>query len=84
MCEEYNGWHNWETWNFYNWLTSDEGYQGLVDDLGVDGTIEFLKEELENSIDEAFPSGAGFLVDICRQGIQSIDWREIKEALTEG
>jgi len=21
----YNGWHNWDTWNSYNWLTSDEG-----------------------------------------------------------
>ena len=84
MCEEYNGYRNYETWLYHLWLTNDPGYQTLVDDLGVDATIEFMKEELENSIDEAFPSGAGFLVDVCREGIHSIDWREIKEALTEG
>ena len=78
------GYKNWHTWNFFNWLTSDPGYQGLVDNLGVDGAIEFLKEELENEIDEAFPGGAGFLVDVCRQGIHEIDWEEIKEALKEG
>ena len=81
MCGKYNGWANWETWNFYNWLTSDEGYQGAIDAYGIDGAIENWKEYLEGEIEFI---EYGFLKDVAREGVHQIDWDEIREALKEG
>jgi len=32
MCEKYNGWHNYETWNMNLWLTNDSGFYEIAEE----------------------------------------------------
>jgi len=32
MCEKYNGWENYQTWNIKLWFDNDEGLQSLMDE----------------------------------------------------
>jgi hypothetical protein len=41
--EKYNGWTNWETWNAYNWLTSEEDIMNGAIEVSTDG-ITGLRE----------------------------------------
>ena len=76
----YNGWKNWETWNFYTWLTNDEDYYSLLEDMTGEAAAEFLREELH---DQAETLPQGFLKDAATMSIDEVDWREIAEALDE-
>lgn len=43
-----NGWKNWETWNCYYWMTSDEGSQGYFEDIAK----EVIADCIENGEDK--------------------------------
>ena len=45
--EKYNGWVNWETWNAYNWLTSEESVYNSVRNAIKDASghgVEWIRE----------------------------------------
>lgn len=67
----YNGWTNWDTWNVYNWLSSDERAYKAVCSYG--------KDELEPL--EYFAKG--FIPEDEEIDFDKVDWEEIQEALKE-
>ena len=75
-----NGWKNWETWNFNLWLTNDESYMDLIDDIGLDGIEDYLKDMLYEQIREL---PAGFVQDAATMSVEEIDFKEIIESLKE-
>lgn len=49
--EQYNGWHNWATWNVALWILNDEGiYERFVD-------LCRRNINIGDIVDELFPSG---------------------------
>ena len=49
MCEKYNGWHNYETWNMNLWLTNDSSFYEIaeerIEEIAKD---ESINEEYSN------------------------------------
>jgi len=88
----YNGWTNYETWNYKLWLDndgSDEYWTERAQDLwnssdedDEDRSYEACKElekELEDSAYEAMPEIEGFYGDVLNASIREVNWREIAE-----
>ena len=68
----YNGWTNWETWNAYNWISSDEALYTVFlnqDEISVKAHIEELSYRKRFSPDK---------IDIAL-----IDYAELSNALQE-
>ena len=88
---EYNGWSNWETWNFKLWLDNEESSYLSIMKLARGKTTGQLSLELENRAENIFESvglESGFFADVCKSSIKVIDFYEIAEsyllALAEG
>lgn len=50
VLAEYNGWTNWDTWEAFNWLTSDEDiYNEAIRraESGADDLLALIDEELQ-------------------------------------
>ena len=58
---EYNGWTNWETWNFKLWIDNDEEIRKLVEYLMQDW--DFKPDEDEDE-DEDEEDGDGLISDL--------------------
>ena len=88
---EYNGWTNWETWNFKLWIDNDESSYSAVLELATGTEKNELSKELESWADdmlEATRIECGFFADICNTAIKEIYFYEIAESylleLSEG
>ena len=84
MCDQrYNGWHNWETWNFNLWFDnvfSEDAryiYQEFPEDAGRHLAI-YIEEYAEEFVFSEYDS-AGFIADVLGQAQQAIDYREIAD-----
>jgi hypothetical protein len=89
--QEYNGWTNWETWNFKLWIDSDESAYNAVIELaedmieGENASLDFSKE-LEAWTDDmrdAVEIESGFFADVCNSAIRKVNFYEIAEAYLE-
>jgi len=77
MSKGYNGFSNWETWNFINWYSdylqmelSDQELSGYDDVYRhVEDFIELLKEEI--------PAGSGFMQDVIYHGFSGLNLEQI-------
>ena len=90
--ENYNGWTNWETWNFKLWLDySEDSYKAVMyiaeevygrdndkNDLATD--LESLANEL---CEETLRFETGFFADICNSAIKEVNFHQIAEAYLE-
>ena len=80
----YNGWTNWETWNAYNWLTSDENtvreMEGLAERMDRNRAAEVIEERLALPLEE-WPSG--FYKDVVTASLDLIDYRELARAFED-
>lgn len=78
MTERYNGWRNWETWNFANYEMDNIEY-----DIDDDMTIEDIENEVQATIDNLIDdSGAeGVALDFMQASFDRVDTREIAEVL---
>jgi len=93
---EYNGWTNWETWNFKLWIDNDESSYNAVLELAEDVYgRENDKVDLSNKLGvwadnmrEAVKIESGFFADVCNTAIKEINFYEIAESylleLSEG
>ena len=85
--EKYNGWNNYETWNFFLWY-GDELQDTVVNLLDYDETIDygnvftmvtgFLDQLLEDSEVES-----GFFSDAIGAAVQRVDLYEITQTLCD-
>lgn len=91
MCEKYNGWANYETWNVKLWLDNEQGTQEDMLDLarGYDeGEAWELGNAIESYVTEELPDMLGIDIDnlplmfgdMLSASLRAVDWYEIAEA----
>ena len=88
MSNGYNGWANWETWNFF--LHEGNVLQEIYNDLKeTDGDLEYgqVYEIVNGYIDQMLEvleaPTSGIFSDFIGRGIAQLDIHEIAEALME-
>ncbi len=92
--KRYNGWTNYETWNFALWLGNDYGsyeyWQEQTRDAyrHAQSSSSFSRSEqaaldlahmLQNEIEENTPTVTGFYADVLNTAISEVNWYEITE-----
>jgi hypothetical protein len=80
---EYNGWTNWETWNFKLWIDNDEGsYREALNMAEGKNSYQFslaLENWAEFMLD-VIGLESGFFADVCNYSIKEINFYEIAES----
>jgi len=80
---KYNGWTNWETWNFKLWIDNEECSYYAVLELAEGKDKYELSKELESWADDmlkAIRIECGFFADVCNTSIKEINFEEIAES----
>jgi len=92
MNRPYNGWTNWETWNFKLWLdNSEDSYKAimyLAEEVSERANAKNdLAKELESLANDLLEESAvfetGFFNDVCNSAIKLVDFYEIAESYLE-
>jgi len=98
MCNEYNGWPNYPTWNVYLWLTSEEPTYNhcremastFVRDLAHGNyATTTLAHNIEEMVENTNPMTTGdqyqpsMYADILGWALDSVDWYRIAQAFLE-
>ena len=81
--QTYNGWTNWETWNFKLWIDNEEFSYYAVLELAKGKDKNELSKELKSWADdmrEEMEVGFGFFADVCNSAIKEINFHEIAES----
>lgn len=90
--QEYNGWTNWETWNFKLWLdNSEDSYMSVLfltlEVKEAEEGVFTLSKELESLAndlrEESVTFETGFFADVCNSAIKKVNFYEIAEAYLE-
>ena len=87
MCQEYNGWTNYPTWNVALWLDNEQSphsyFVGRATDLDYD--VSDLATEVKEYIEEQSPVAdrGSMWNDIVGWTLGSVDWRAIAESFCE-
>ena len=88
----YNGWTNWETWNFKLWLdNSEDTYRSIIylaeEVEGRANSKNDLAKELESLAndlcEELVINQTGFFADVCNSAIKLVNFYEISESYLE-
>ena len=87
---KYNGWTNWETWNFKLWLDNDfTSWMPTIRSRDEKVKTYELSKWLESHVaddwkeiqtDDRYP---GFFHDVCNMAIREVNFFEIAEHLIE-
>ena len=96
---EYNGWSNYETWNYKMWMDNDgsdywiEQAGNLLNQEDPDDALDKieatsmlagqLKDECDEQLEQWMPDQAGPFADMINGSVCSINWHEIAAALIE-
>jgi len=93
MSKKYNGWTNYETWNFNLWITNEEEDYSQVLELAFDSEdkyelsnkLETLANEWSDNIfldlDKRGICHSGFISDMVNSSIKSVNFYEVAEHL---
>ena len=91
---EYNGWTNWETWNFKLWLDNDEITYKIANKIAETSSDVYdtslaleqwagrASERISKDAD-SLDSLAGFFTDMINSSIKEVNFFEIAEHLHE-
>ena len=88
MSSKYNGWTNYETWNFNLWITNEESDHEYALEMAFDSEHEYelskrLKEWAENMADDCISTEIGFIVDMIYSSIKEVNFYEVATHLWE-
>ena len=93
MSKKYNGWTNYETWNFNLWITNEEEDYSQVLELAFDSADEYeLSNKLETlaiewadkiflDLENRGICHSGFISDMVYSSIKSVNFYEVAEHL---
>mgnify|MGYP003628070302 CR=1 FL=1 len=90
--QEYNGWTNWETWNFKLWIdNSADSYTSVLfltlEVKEAEEGVFTLSKELESLAndlcEESVTFETGFFADVCNSAIKKVNFYEIAESYLE-
>jgi hypothetical protein len=86
MDNKYNGWANYETWNFKLWLDNDEAsykrIQELVKSCGKD-EFELASNLSDLAHNEAPELHASFYSDVMMASVREVNYLEVARSLLE-
>lgn len=76
MCDEYNGWTNYETWDVRLWLNNDQGlYISARQTESSEELKEFVKEFIFGESGDTISNGMA--KDLLTHALQKVDWNEV-------
>lgn len=79
----YNGWANYETWDVYSWLSSDETTYREVQTIARRGEPGEASENIKHYVEDRNPLSrmrASLYMDLLQSALQDVNWYEIAEA----
>lgn len=82
MCNQYNGYTNYETWNVNLWLENDEGIYSMIKEWAEEADdIGPLSQQIQEFVEEMNPlaSDSSMFSDLLGAAIGSVNWYEIAE-----
>ena len=88
MSNKYNGWTNYETWNFNLWITNEESDYDFALEMAFDCQNEYelskrLEEWVSDRADDCIGNVGGFIVDMIYNSIKQVNFYEVAEHLWE-
>ena len=89
MSSKYNGWTNYETWNFNLWITNEESDYNHALELAEDsenkyGLSKKLEEWAEDMASDALTSYEythGFIKDMVNSSVKEVNFYQVAEHL---
>ena len=85
---KYNGWTNYETWNFNLWITNEESDYNHALELAEDSENEYeLSKRLADwaceMADDCIGTEIGFIVDMIYSSVKEVNFYEVATHLWE-
>ena len=90
LDNKYNGWTNYETWNFNLWITNEEADYNYALEMAGESTDKWelskkLEEWAENMAEDYkhIEQFSGFIMDMINSSIKEVNFYEVAEHLWE-